>query len=149
MHFISDLDKAVREPKEPQEVFDSIKTFFTQRLAALRAAGITDERLIIDPGMGFFLASNPEPSLAVLAALPQLRQVFGLPVMVGVSRKSFLKNLGQPETCDIQLRTLAAELFAAQQGAAYIRTHDPRALREGLLVQSAISSVIESTHGFS
>ena len=146
MHSISDLDKAVRQHKEPQEVFDSIRSFFTTSLAVLRAAGIANERLIIDPGMGFFLASNPEPSLAVLAALPQLQAEFASPVCVGISRKSFLKNIGEPETCDISTRTLAAELFAAQSGAAYIRTHDVRALHEGLLTLAAISTMIESAH---
>jgi len=146
MHFISDLDKAVRQPKEPQEVLHSIHSFFTARPAHLREAGIADDRLIIDPGMGFFLASNPEPSLAVLSRLRELRETFGLPVFVGVSRKSFLRNLGEPERCNIQTRTLAAELYAAQQGVAYIRTHDVRALREGLFVAGKITAVIESAH---
>jgi len=138
MHFISDLDKAVRQLKTPQEVFDSIYSFFENRLAALRNAGIKDDRLIVDPGMGFFLASNPEPSLAVLKQLRGFKQRFGMSVMVGVSRKSFLKKLGQSEIADVQTRTLAAELFSALQGVDYIRTHDVRALAEGLRTIDAI-----------
>jgi len=141
MHFISDLDKAVRKPKESQEVFDSIYSFFEMRLQALRAAGVGDDRLIIDPGMGFFLASNPEPSLAVLAHLDDLKQKFGLPIMIGVSRKSFLKNLAASETVNLGVRSLAAELFAAQTGADYIRTHEPAPLSEGL---STLSAIIEA-----
>lgn len=153
MHFISDvsrrskakaeLDKAVRVPKTPKEVFDSIVTFFNSRLPKLRSAGIPDERLIIDPGMGFFLASNPEPSLAVLAHLAELKKKYGLPVMVSVSRKSFLRNLANRQAksdVDIQSRTIAAELFAALQGVDYIRTHDVRALHQGLQTVLAIDS---------
>ncbi len=154
MHFISDLDKAVRQPKSTEEVFDSIRTFFETRLPRLRTAGISDSRIIIDPGMGFFLASNPEPSIAVLARFLEFKERFKLPIMIGVSRKSFLKNLparlnavsrsggGSPETADIRARTLAAELFAAQRGADYIRTHEPRPLTEGLLVVEAAMKAI-------
>jgi dihydropteroate synthase type 2/dihydropteroate synthase type 3 len=149
MHFISDLDKAVRKPKTVEEVFDSINSFFASRLPLLRDAGISSDRIIIDPGMGFFLASNPEPSLAVLARFPEFKKRFELPIMLGVSRKSFLKNLparttgvrsdgGPPEGVDIQTRTLAAELFAAERGADYIRTHEITALREGLHTLEAI-----------
>src|SRR3989344_8349274 len=82
MHCISDVDKAVRAPKTTREVFDSIYSFFERRLPGLEAAGIARGRLIIDPGMGLFLASNPEPSLAVLARTAKLRKHFGLPVMI-------------------------------------------------------------------
>ena len=146
MHCISDLDKAVHQPKEPREVLASVRAFFTERIATLRAAGIPDSRLIIDPGMGFFLASNPEPSLAVLASLGALKEEFALPVFIGVSRKSFLRNLGKSETCDIQTRTLAAELFAVSQGVSYIRTHEPRPLRDALVVLGAIANMVESAH---
>ena len=56
----------------------------------LEAAGIARERIIVDPGMGFFLASNPEPSLAVLAHIKELKARYDLPMMISVSRKSFL-----------------------------------------------------------
>ncbi len=138
MHFISDLDKAVRVKKTAQEVFDSIYSFFEQRLPRLEKAGISRGRLIVDPGMGFFLASNPEPSLAVLVHFAEFKKHFGLPIMISVSRKSFLKNIAPSPNIDIQSRTLAAELFAAGQGADYIRTHDARALREGLLVLESL-----------
>ncbi|MBI5457516.1 dihydropteroate synthase [Candidatus Kaiserbacteria bacterium] len=139
MHFISDLDKAVRIPKTTREVFDSIYSFFGTRLPALEAAGIARERLIIDPGMGFFLASNPEPSLAVLSHVAELKKHFGLPVMISVSRKSFLRNIAPSPDIDIQSRTLAAEVFAATQGADYIRTHDVRALHQALVTFRAIA----------
>lgn len=140
MHCISDIEKAVRAPKTVSEVFDSIYTFFDKRLPALEAAGVSRERLILDPGMGFFLASNPEPSLAVLAHTAQLKKDFGIPVMISVSRKSFLRNFDTSTESDIGVRTLAAELFAAGEGADYIRTHDAAALREALRTIGAIEA---------
>ena len=146
MHCISDLQKAVRVQKTPEEVFDSIFTFFDARLPKLKAAGIAPERMIIDPGMGFFLSSNPEPSLAVLAHIGELKKRYDLPVMVSVSRKSFLKNLAPSDDTDIQSRTLAAELFAATQSVDYIRTHDVRALNQGLQTAIAIESAGSAHH---
>ena len=177
MHFISDLsrrskakadlDKAMRVPKSAAAVFDSIIRFFDTRLPQLQAAGVAQDRIIIDPGMGFFLASNPEPSLAVLAHISDFKKRYGLPVMISVSRKSFLRNLAPLENrsatgvaaaawggfsltgrtksddVDIQSRTLAAELFAAQQGVDYIRTHDVRALHQALQTLLAIDSAKE------
>lgn len=139
MHSTSDSDKAAREPKTVESVFASIRSFFDTRLKRLAAAGIARERLIVDPGMGYFLASNPEPSLAVLANLAELKRTYGLPVMVCVSRKSFLKNLAPMSEGTLQTRTLAAELFAAEQGIEYIRTHDVGALREALAVRGAVA----------
>ncbi len=139
MHCMSDLDKAVRVAREPAEVWDSILRFFTARIARLEAAGIPCERMIADPGMGFFLAENPEPSLMVLARLEELKKHVGLAVMISVSRKSFLRNLATPEDCDIQSRTLAAELYAATQSVDFIRTHDVRVLHQSLLTVEAIT----------
>lgn len=138
MHMMSDTDKAMRRSKQPREVFHSIRAFFNARLERLHNAGVSRERIVIDPGMGFFLAGNPEPSLAVLAHLRELKQELGFPVMIGVSRKSFLKNLSAEKNADIQTRTLAAELFAALQGVDYIRTHETTPLREALLTLDKI-----------
>lgn len=139
MHSISGRHKADRVHTDPQAVYESMREFFNDRLASLTSAGIARERIIIDPGMGFFLGSNPESSLAVLARLASLRREFGFPVMVSVSRKSFLRNLMSTGNCDLQSRTLAAEIFAAQQGADYIRTHNVGALRQALATLAAIS----------
>jgi dihydropteroate synthase len=122
--------KAVRADVPPDAIFDRILAFFERRLAALTEAGIALDRLILDPGMGFFLGTNPETSLTVLGRLPELADAFGLPLLVSVSRKSFLKALpGSREDAG-----LAAEMFAVRQGAAYIRTHAPLALQQGLKV---------------
>jgi dihydropteroate synthase type 2 len=144
MHSISGSDRAVRKQMSARAVFDSINRFFEHRLSRLIQSGIARSRLIIDPGMGFFLASNPEPSLAVLANLTKLREAFRLPVMISVSRKSFLRSLATPQDCDINSRTLAAEIFACTQCVDYIRTHDVRALRQALLTLEAIESASDT-----
>jgi dihydropteroate synthase type 2 len=120
-------------------VWRHIEAFFAARLAALEAAGIARRRLIIDPGMGLFLSTRPEASLRALAGIARLKARFGLPVLVSVSRKSFLGALtGRRDPLALGPATLAAELHAAAAGADYIRTHDPGALRDALTVTAAL-----------
>jgi len=66
----------------------------------------------------------------VLRRLPQLKSAFGLPLMVSVSRKSFLRRLVGRTVAEIGPGSLAAELYAALHGADMIRTHEPRPLRD-------------------
>ena len=123
------------------EVWQRIEAFFADRVACLERAGITRERLILDPGMGLFLSTRPEASLRVLTSLERLKRAFGLPVMVSVSRKSFLGTItGRAAPAERGPATLAAELYAAAHGADYIRTHDPGALRDALVVTAALAA---------
>ena len=136
MHAVQSQGIATRIDVPPEAIFERIVEFFEARLSALLQAGIARERLILDPGMGFFLGTNPQTSLTVLERLPQLAEAFGLPLLVSVSRKSFLKALpGLPPEA-----SLAAELFAVAQGADYIRTHAPAPLREGLEVLETLEN---------
>lgn len=139
MHSLAGAMVADRRDMEPEHVWQSVLDFFDQRIADLTGAGIARERLILDPGMGFFLGANPQASVLVLRRLPQLRERYGLPLYVSVSRKSFLGAVvgGRP-VAERGAATLAAELFASGTGADYIRTHDVRALANGLRVQNAL-----------
>jgi dihydropteroate synthase type 2 len=119
-------------------VLDSIEQFFESRLNALVRGGVAEERLIIDPGMGFFLGRDPRASIAVLQRIAVLRSRFGRPVLVSVSRKSFLREVTGSGLDEIGAATLAAELFAARTGADWIRTHEVKALRDGLNVEEAL-----------
>jgi dihydropteroate synthase len=69
MHSVQREGPATKLTTDPAATWASIERFFDERLAALEAAGIGRERLIIDPGLGYFLGSNPEPSLVVLARI--------------------------------------------------------------------------------
>jgi dihydropteroate synthase len=139
MHSVQRTGPATRMITDPAAVRAGIDRFFAGRLAALQAAGITRDRLVIDPGLGYFLGSNPEPSLAVLAGIEDLKARFGVPVLVSPSRKSFLRTLTGCSIAHAGPATLAAEVYAAGHGADYIRTHDVMALRDALTVLTAIA----------
>jgi dihydropteroate synthase type 2 len=139
MHSVQRRGPATRVTTDAAQVWARIDRFFTERLTALQAAGIQQDRLILDPGLGFFLGANPEPSLAVLGGLGHLKARFGLPVLVSPSRKSFLRRLTGRDTAHIGPATLAAELYAVWQGVDYIRTHDVAALRDTLTVLDALT----------
>ncbi len=133
--------RAQRIDLAPGEVWRRIEAFFTERVGRLERAGIARERLILDPGMGFFLSSRADASLRVLTNLDRLKRAFGLPVMVSVSRKSFLGAItGRTAPAERGPASLAAELYAAAHGADYIRTHDPAALRDALAVTAALAA---------
>ena len=141
MHAVQARGRAQRMELGADEVWDRIHYFFGQRLAALERGGIARERLILDPGMGFFLSKRPEASLRVLTGLDRLKRDFGLPVLVSVSRKSFLREItGRASALEMGAATLAAEIYAAGMGADYIRTHDPGALADALKVLAALRS---------
>lgn len=141
MHSVQGESRAQRLDLSADEVWRRIERFFASRLAQLEAAGIARGRLVLDPGMGFFLSTRAEASLRVLAGLRRLKKAFGLPVMVSVSRKSFLGAVtGRDAPEQRGAATLAAELFAAAHGADYIRTHDPTALRDALAVTAALDA---------
>ena len=141
MHSVQRTGPATRMITDPGTIMYDIDRFFTTRLAALRSAGVSQDRVILDPGLGYFLGSNPEPSLAALAGIRTLRARFGLPVLACPSRKSFLRTLtGTDDITRAGPASLAAEIFAAWQGADYIRTHDVAALRDAITVLDAIAS---------
>jgi dihydropteroate synthase len=139
MHSVQRTGPATKVSTDPAQVWAGIEEFFAGRLAALEAAGVGRQRLIIDPGLGYFLGSNPESSLVALAGIRHLKARFGLPVLVSASRKSFLRTLTGRDIAGSGPASLAAELFAAWQGADYIRTHDVAALRDALIVLNAIA----------
>jgi dihydropteroate synthase type 2 len=148
MHAVQGRGRAQRVAVSAEEIGPRITAFFTSRIAALTAAGIARDRLILDPGMGFFLSSDAAASLRVLAGLDRLKREFGLPVLVSVSRKSFLAaTTGRQPTDELGLATLAAELYAATKGADYIRTHDPAGLRDGLAVIAALHAQEDAAIG--
>lgn len=154
MHSVQGLGAATKTDVPPDAIFDRIVRFFEIRIGALCAAGVARERCILDPGMGFFLSSNPETSLEMLRRLPDLRAHFSLPVLVGVSRKSFLRKVaaasgvedltGPADSAAIGAATVTAELFAAAAGADYIRTHDAGALAAAIAVNRALQGAATS-----
>lgn len=141
MHAIQGEGRASRIDVPAAEIVDRTVSFFETRLNALAKAGIAKDRLILDPGMGFFVGSDPENSLVLLRSLSRLKARFGLPLLVSVSRKSFLRKItGQsdPLSPSVLAAGLAAEQFAVSQGADYVRTHTPGALKAFSKVHSRL-----------
>jgi dihydropteroate synthase type 2 len=138
MHMVQARGVAVRTEVASGEIFDRITAFFDSRIQALTKAGIARDRLILDPGMGQFLGSDPENSLIVLRRLPELKARYGLPLLVSLSRKGFLRKLAGRPVTEAGAASLAAELFAQAQGADYIRTHAPGPLKDAVKVLKTI-----------
>jgi dihydropteroate synthase type 2 len=140
MHNVASRGRAERVATDPATILDRLLAFFDARLAALEGAGVARERIVIDPGMGFFLGTDPEVSLTVLRRLGELKARYKLPVLISVSRKSFIRRLAGVELAASGPATLAAELFAARQGADILRTHDVAALKHALSVWTALQN---------
>ena len=101
------------------EIVADMRRFFDRSLRLARDAGIPRARLILDPGIGF--GKSRAQNFTALANLATLKD-YGLPILVGVSRKSLLAGLSPVETSLV--RTLAANLAAAANGASIFRVHD-------------------------
>jgi len=134
MHMVQPRGVAVRTQVPASEIFGRVTAFFDARIKALTEAGIARDRLILDPVMGQFLGSDPENSWIVLRRLPELKARYGLPLLVSLSRKGFLRKLVNRPAMEAGAASLAAELFAEAQGATHVRTHAPGALKDGLKV---------------
>ena len=140
MHAIQAKGIATRQDPPEGDIWPHIFRFFEARLAALEKAGVAREKITLDPGMGFFLGNKPETSLDVLGGLHRLRAEFGLPVLVCVSRKSFLRALADISVAESGPISLAAEMLAVAQGVDYIRTHDARQLAHALLLRDRLGT---------
>ncbi len=140
MHSIQRKGIATRVHSDPRRIIDEISVFFDARLAALEQAGVSKDRIILDPGMGFFLGANEAVSIKVLQNLELIRNRFDLPLLISVSRKSFLSKISKKDTHESGAATLAAEIFAAMNGADYIRTHDVATLHDALIIISTLNA---------
>ncbi len=140
MHAIQSKGIATREAPPEGDIWSHILAFFETRLEALTAAGVSRDKITLDPGMGFFLGNKPETSLAVLAGLDRLKAEFDLPVLVCVSRKSFLRALSGVSVDESGPISLAGEMLALAQGADFIRTHNAKQLSDAMALRDAMST---------
>lgn len=119
------------------DVVGEVRDFLAQRLAVCRAAGIADERIVLDPGFGF--GKSLEHNIALFRALTATA-VDGLPVLAGVSRKSMLGGItGRPVEQRVAA-SVAAALLAVRNGAKIVRVHDVAATKDALAVLAALDS---------
>ncbi len=115
-----------------QDVLGEVRAELLLRIQAAIEAGVLPEQIAIDPGIGF--AKRAAHSQAVLRGLPELASL-GYPLLVGVSRKSFVGAIsGEPDASRRLGGSLAAGLFAVSKGASILRVHDARETVQALRV---------------
>ena len=121
-----------------QAILQQIKTFLQQRIDACIAAGIARERIIIDPGFGngSFGKSTPQ-NLYLLKHLDAFRD-FSLPILVGLSRKTFVGDVLNRPVEDRLAGSLALHVLSLLQGASLLRTHDVAATVDALKMIQAV-----------
>jgi dihydropteroate synthase len=117
------------------DIMQDIAAFFARSLDIAGRAGIADSQLVLDPGIGF--GKTPEQSMTALARLDELRR-FGLPLLVGASRKRFISTITPSEPDQRLGGSIAAHVLAARAGARIIRTHDVSETVQALRVAAAI-----------
>jgi dihydropteroate synthase len=128
-----------RDAADPAiDILDDMLRFFDRSLALARGAGVADDRVILDPGIGF--GKTAEQNLDALRRLPELRSL-GFPILVGASRKSVLGRFYPAATPPAErlFGTIAAHVIAAARGADIVRVHDVRAHVEALRVADALA----------
>jgi dihydropteroate synthase len=117
------------------DVVAEVRDFLLRRLDAAVAAGVPEERVLLDPGIGF--GKTLEHNLALLRGLPELAAI-GRPLVVGVSRKGSIGALVGRPVEERLAGSLAAALACAEAGAAVLRVHDVRETVDALAVWRAI-----------
>jgi dihydropteroate synthase len=126
--------RTMQENPVYEEVVADVREFLAARIAVATAAGVEEERIWIDPGIGF--GKTVEHNLELIKRLGELR-VLGRPILLGPSRKSFL---GKLTGRDVEARlgsSLAAAVIGVQAGADAVRVHDVAATRDALAVLEA------------
>ncbi|MCG5261120.1 dihydropteroate synthase [Cupriavidus gilardii] len=124
MHMQRD-PQTMQEAPHYDDVVGEVRDFLQQRVDALRAAGVDDSRIVLDPGFGF--GKTVDHNLRLLGDLPLLA-VEGLPLLAGLSRKSTLGAIlgGRPPQQRVAA-SIAAAVCAAERGAYIVRVHDVQA----------------------
>jgi len=120
------------------DVVEEVKAFLIQRVATCEAAGIDPRRLLLDPGFGF--GKTVDHNLQLLARLDQLAEP-GLPLVVGLSRKSMIGKLLHLDIAERLPASIALAVLAVERGARLVRAHDVAATWQALQMQAALQRV--------
>jgi dihydropteroate synthase len=128
------------------DVVGEVAGFLVERLDVARAAGIADDALMADPGIGF--GKTIDHNLELLASLPELIAAVGVPVLVGTSRKTFLGRIvDEPDPAARDDATLATVVWALERGAAMVRVHDVRGAVQAAAVLGAMARASVARRG--
>jgi len=129
MHNRTETDPAI-------DIVADLRRFFDHSLDLAQRAGIPSERIILDPGIGF--GKTKQQNLAALRATTEL-QDYGLPILIGISRKSIFGALLGANVDGRLIGTIAANVVTAMYGANVFRVHDPAEHRAAFTVLDAIA----------
>ena len=139
MHMLGEPRTMQAAPRY-EDVVDEVKAFLEERLRFAVGEGIAEERVLLDPGIGF--GKTVAHNLELLARLHELTAL-GRPILIGTSRKSFLGRLapmgGELGVDDRLAGTIASNVLAYERGARVFRVHDVRPVANALSVAAAIS----------
>jgi dihydropteroate synthase len=133
MHMLGEPRTMQRDPRY-DDVVDDVRAFLEERLNAATLAGIPEERIHLDPGIGF--GKTLEHNLELLRRLDELVAI-GRPLVVGTSRKSFLGRLTGRDVTERVHATVATTVIAYERGARVFRVHDVAATADALAVAAA------------
>jgi dihydropteroate synthase len=134
MHMLG-TPRTMQESPTYDDVVEDVQAFLAERIEFALGRGIAEERIWIDPGIGF--GKTLEHNLALLHRLGELRAL-GRPICIGTSRKSFIGKITGREVGERLGGTVASNVLALSNGAEILRVHDVRAVREALVVAEAI-----------
>ena len=138
MHMLGEPRTMQQDPRY-EDVTDEVKTFLRERAQAARAAGVSPEKIVIDPGFGF--GKTPAHNLELLANLEALADL-DYPILVGTSRKSFIGATLDLPVGERLEGTAATVALAVEKGAAIVRVHDVGPMRR---VASMVEAVLRAT----
>ncbi len=141
MHMLGEPFTMQDDPRY-DDVVEEVAAFLAARVELAVAAGVARERVCVDPGIGF--GKTAAHNVALLQAIPTLEARTGAPVLIGLSRKSFLGRLLGDLERDRAAATLAADLFAARNGAFMLRVHDVGPHRDALAVEAALREAVRA-----
>jgi dihydropteroate synthase len=134
MHMLGD-PRTMQDDPRYEDVVAEVGEFLAERLEAATAAGIAEERIWLDPGIGF--GKTAEHNMELLRRLGELREL-GRPLVIGTSRKSFIGRLDGSAAGERLGGTIASSVLAAVEGAEVLRVHDVAEVRQALTVATAI-----------
>jgi len=135
MHMLGEPKTMQREPRY-ENVVAEVRDFLTERAEHAISAGVREENIVLDPGIGF--GKTAEHNLSLIKHLYRIVDL-GFPVLVGASRKRFLGGItGREEAKGRVFGTVATTVLCYERGATLFRVHDVRANREALAVAGAV-----------
>jgi dihydropteroate synthase len=127
-----------RDAADPNiDIMADVIDFFSRSLDIANRAGIARDKIVLDPGIGF--GKTPEQSIVCLARLEEFKR-FGLPLLVGASRKRFINTVMPAPPSERIGGSLASHLWSVDRGAAIVRVHDVKETVQALRVAAAIEA---------